>query len=486
MNVLKYRLIVPIVLFFYLLVSGYNIINPLPLTYDPAMHASIATHVIPENIIPSTWEPLADVSYTYPPLFHWIAYAFWSKVSFSLSGIGAYQVVLLMGLFLYALFPVSCYIFGSAFGKKEAILFSFFGAVQASLMEVFAAGEYPQLLSMALLPIFFYFFVKKEFPKAGLIAGLILLTHVFTALYLVSFVILYLLISRVTKYENIKLKDLTILFLVFAIVSVIWIPKYIQITDNAINHRWENTQWYYSAGFMGLEKFNDMFLSMYPGSRMGIIILFLSLVGMGYSYKRNPLLVYLFAFTALFTIFHIPGTQYKFPDMLAIAIPPIASMGVLRLSKKISKLRSLSKVLLIGFFSLFLIINPYTNSLNLKNCCVSEDIPDDTEIRAAEQLKSEPVSRILVDERYEAWFSLIAGKYPMDPRVSDLEVFTDNYKQMITDREKIIDKINNAEDPSNLLVKWDVTHVVTRKDLKSTEFSLVYEEDGIKVYKRSI
>ena len=46
MKIERYGLIVPIVLFFYLLVSGYKIISPLPLTYDPALHAEIVKYVI--------------------------------------------------------------------------------------------------------------------------------------------------------------------------------------------------------------------------------------------------------------------------------------------------------------------------------------------------------------------------------------------------------------------------------------------------------
>lgn len=476
----KYTYFVPIVLSIYLLVSGYKIINPLPLTYDPMLHSEIAKYVIPANFIPKTWEPLADIAYTYPPLFHWISYMF------SFSGIETYKIVVLLGLLLYAMFPVSFYFYGRAFGKKEAVIFSFFGAVQTSLTEVFAAGEYPQLLSMNLLVIVLYFLTKKNYKIAAVFSGFVVLSHTFTTLYTAVLIAVYYFLSNQKTNTRIKSKDVFIFLMIVFLVSLLWIPKYMQIADNAVNHRWENAIWYYKAGFIGLEKINGIFFSLISGARIGLIMLFLSAAGIACTYRRRPYQVWIFLFTVVFTIFQIPGAQYKFPDMLAVAVPPLAAFGAIEIMKKIKNTQNAAKILLSGFLASLLIMNPYANAVNLRNCCVSNDIPSNEQIKLAEWIKNNDSapSVLMADGDYEAWFALIAGKYPMNPRVSELEVFTDRYREMLSDRQKLIDEIGKGNYPADLLEKWGVNYIVTRYELKPAGFQLLRGENGTKLYKR--
>lgn len=480
MNTGKYALLIPVALFFYLLATGYKIINPLPLTYDPALHAEIAGYVIPEAAIPDTWKPLADVAYTYPPLFHWLAFLF------SLTGVETYRVVVLMGLFLYALFPVAFYLYGLAFGKKEAVMFSFFGAIQASLVEVFAAGEYPQLLSMNLLLIALYFLSKKSYGPAAIFSGLVALSHTFTALYMAALVAIYYLSGGRKANTRINTRHILTFLPIFLIVSSAWVPKYIQITDNAINHRWENTIWYYGAGLIDAEKINGIFFSLLPGSRIGLIMFLLSAAGLAYAYRRKACQSWIFLFTTAFVLFHIPGTQYKFLDMLAIAVPPVAASGVTWIIKKTGGMQSLAKILLAAFLSAFLLVNPYANATNLRNCCVSDDVPSGEKIKLAEWLKTidGAPSILIADGKYEAWFAVIAEKYPMNPRVSELEVFTNRYREMITDRQTLLDELGAGKDPKELLDKWDVNYIVTSNSLNVSGFRLAREENGAKLYKR--
>ncbi len=473
-----YGKVVPAVLFLYLLVSGLKIITPLPLTYDPALHAEIAAYIIPVSLFPSTWQPLADVGYTYPPLFHWTAFLF-----SSISEIAVYKVVMLLGLLLYALFPVVFYIYGRVFGRTEAVLFSIFGAVQASVMEVFAAGEYPQLLSMNLAVLALYFLAKRDMPKAGLLAGLTVLSHSFTSIYLFAIVSAYFLISRLTG-GKIKPRGVAAFFLIFAAVSSLWAQRYVQIAANALSSSWENTIWYYKSGFVGLEMVNDIFLGAMPGARTGAVLLALSLFGVIYSYKRKfyiPLFV--LVFTILFTLFHIPGTQYKFPDMLAIAVPPVAAFGVVYIATKTEKMRPYAKIIVAVSFAAILLSHPFVNADNMRNCCVSKDIPDSDETKAAEWLNANDASRsvVVMDSNAEAWFALIADKIPMNPRVSELESFTRSYRQRIADRNTAINSFGNN---IALLDKWGVRYVVTRKQL-GYGFEQVHEEGAVKLYKRS-
>ncbi len=473
MNAEKYGFAVPIALFFYLLLSGHNIVNPLPLTYDPALHGEISSYIIPEHFIPATWQPLSDVVYTYPPLFHWTSFLF------SASGIEIYTIVIVLGLLLYALFPVSFYLYGLSFGKKEAILFSLFGAVQASLIEVFAAGEYPQLLAMNLLLIVLYFLNKKNYANAAVFSGLVLLSHTFIFLYMAALLLFYYLIHN----KKIRIGDVVSFLLVVFFISLVWIPKYFNVIDNATKGSWENTIWYYQGGFVGLEKINSMFFSVMPGARMGVILLFLSCVGIACLHKRkNYFPAAIFLFTAIFTIFHIPGTQYKFPDMLSIATPPIAAIGLLSLLEK----KSFGKLAVLAALLLIIAVNPYINANNLRNCCVSKDIPNAEQVILAKWLRGYDIAHgtVAADGDYELWFSLIANKYPMNPRVSELEVFTDNYRLRLSDRLGILNQIKGGVSPDADLIKWNIAYLVTEELVNSTHFRLIREENATKLYKR--
>ncbi len=482
MNLTRYGIIVPVVLFLYLLVSGYRIVDPLPLTYDPALHSEIAAYVVSESLIPTTWAPLADVQFTYPPLFHWLARLL------SASGIEPYKVVVFLGLFLYALFPVTFYFYGKSFGKTEAVLFSFFGAVQASLMEVFAAGEYPQLLSMNLVIVTLYFVAVKKYLNAGVAAGLAVLSHSFTSVYLLAALAVYCAAETIRNGKRVCGKDVLFFMVSVLAVSAVWVPSYMRIVDNAVNHRWENTIWYYQPGFVGLDKVNDIFFSLMPGARVGILMLALSFVGAVFHRNSRAMLPNcVFLFTVIFTLFHIPGTQYKFPDMLAIAIPPLAAFGVVVSLKTVRGLQPLAKVAVFLPLIVVLVSHPYTNAVNLKNCCVSDDIPDDSLIKAAVWLRSNDSSGSVLfsDGKHEAWTAIIAGKYPMNPRVSELEVFTDKYRRVLADRKTVIAEVENGADPSGLLAEWNVNYVVTKRNVTMEKYRMVWQENGVNLFKRS-
>ncbi|MBI3412622.1 MAG: hypothetical protein HY051_00890 [Candidatus Aenigmarchaeota archaeon] len=475
----KYAFLAPAILFVYLFVSGLKIVNPLPLTYDAALHSEIAAYVVPNELIPSTWEPLADIGYTYPPLFHWIAFLF------SFTGVETYKIVVLMGLFLYSMFPVAFYIYGSVFGRREAVLFSFFGAVQASLTEVFAAGEYPQLLSMALMPIVFYFVEKRDYLKSGMISGLVFLAHSFSGIYLVSMIFICFLFNFKEK-KRIRAGQMAVFFAAVLVASSVWTPKYLQIINNAADQKWENTIWYYKAGFAGLDRINDIFFSFMPGARMGLTFLLLSMIGVAHARKTKlNLQLLVFLFTVIFTIFHIPGTQYKFHDMLAVATPPIAAFGAIRLSVETKKMNQTARGILACVIAALLILNPYVNATNLRNCCVSKDTPDAAQFKLAEWLKNND-SRpglVIADGDYEIWFALVSGKYPVNPRISELEVFTNEYRQRLEDRKILAGLVAEGLDPSAVASKLGVHYLVTEKSVNSANFIVIREENGTKLYK---
>ncbi len=469
-------------LFIYLFSSAYLSQNPLPPTYDPALHAEIAGPIISSQAYPTTWEPLAKNPYTYPPLFHWVSFLI------SQSGLEIFRVVIFLGIFLYAIFPISTYIFVSAVDKKFALLSAVSAALISNWIEVFAAGEYPQMLAMNLSLLFLYFLFKKKFLPAGIVLGLTFLSHPFVPIFLTGFLLIQFFINLKNSSKN--RKDVLINFSKLAftalIFSSLWIPKYFEIVDNAISQRWENVQHYQQAGFIGFESVRSIFFDANVHTRFGLAFSLLSFLGLLILlWKKEFFITSLFLFTLLFTVFHIPGTQLKFLDMLSIPIPALTAVGIFNIGKI---LRSINPAILIIFLFLvfmFYIPNPYTKNFSVQNCCKQHTFSVET-IEAANWLRNndENYSRIVFVSKVEdeIWFSVVSKKLALDPHITALEALTEDAKQQVEDRAKVVQGMRQNENVDEVLEKYSVKYIVSKENLAN--YSQIFSNKEIRIYTR--
>jgi hypothetical protein len=465
-------------LFFYLIFSGLKAITPLPITFDSAMHALIVEPIISSQLYPLTWEPLVKTPYTYPPFFHWLCFIFTNF------GIKAIQAVNFFGIFLYALFPLLVYKLGLLWNKRIAILSAFISVGITSWSYVFAVAEYPQILAMDLSILFLYFFLKKDFLKAGFFLGLATLSHAFIPVYFLFFLLFYSIFSFLREKNKRIALDTLKLFLIFLLVTSIWLYQYFTIIKNAISGEWRNIRWYYKFGFKNFEEIKNFFLNFNFETRVHPILFFLSLFGSILMIRKKEFFIpFLLLYTIFFSVFHIPGTQYKFQDMLALPSPiPIAfCLDYFLSSKKLKKVSLIATV----FIIVLNLPNPWLYLEHTKKCCTQAEVPDEKGVKVANWLANYDYnySRILVAKPYEVWFSVLSHKYPMDVMLTDIEAYSKEAKEMVEDRQEIIKKIEAKEDFSSLLKKYEIKYLVVEN--VSLNYQEIFSFEGLKIYKIS-
>jgi hypothetical protein len=491
----RYRhayLAVPFALSAYLVLLGYFAATPVTVSYDPAMHAEIVDPVIRSQIYPLSWSPLADTGYTYPPLFHWMAFLV------SLLGIEPIVAVVFLGVILYAVFPLCLYLLGSFWSRKIGLLTAISGAVLANWSFVFLAGEYPQLLAMDLSAVFVYYYLRRDYVKSGVLLGLAFLSHPFVPVYLTLFVLLHSfaeLARKDMKFFKTSLKCLAVAM----VVASVWLPQYAMIVQNATTNQWRNVRWYYQPGFVGFDEV-ESFFGPATLARINTFVFLFSLAGagvvaMGFRKRKNsgqpaPAAMFamfaLFAFTLVFSLFHVPGTQYKFPDMLSLAVPPLFALGLFYTIGKSRGLRGARTGILIVAACLLAYL-AYSNGTIDINAYMSRQssVSTDQAREAAHWLKAfDPeYSRIMKTGDDEMWFSVLSHKYAMDPMITDLEVLTENTKSQMNDRLAIEEKIKKAEPVSQLAEKYGIRYVITEGIANNvSEGRLIYEKNGIRIF----
>lgn len=476
----KIPVIILAFLFFYLLFIGVKASSPTSITFDPAMHALIVDPVISSQIYPLTWLPLVNTPYTYPPLFHWFCFVF------TLGKIKAIEVVNFLGVFSYAIFPVLAYKLGSLWDKKVAILSALVSVGITTFSYVFAAGEYPQVLAMNLSLIFLYFFLKGDFIKAGIFLGLASLSHSFIPVYFLFSLSFYFIFDFLRTKNKKTIFNAVKLILFFILTCSIWLYQYFQIIMNAATGKWMNVRWYYKPGFKPIEEVKSYFFNFSFETRIHPTFFLLSLFGSVLMLKRKEFFIpFLFFYTIFFSVYHIPGTQYKFQDMLVLpAIIPI-SLGldfILSFFKKSKKIIGICTVLILILLNL---PNPWLYVEHTKKCCTQEAVLDEKGMKVAEWLANYDYnySRILVVKPYEVWFSVISHKYPMDVMLTDIEAYSEEAKEMVKDRNIIVQKIETKEDFSYLLKKYGIKYLVVENI--TLEYEEIFNVNSLKIYKVS-
>ncbi len=465
----------------YLAFLGYYVATPLPITYDPAMHSEIADPIIATQLYPGTWEPLADTGFSYPPLLHWTAFLI------SLAGIEPIVAVIFLGVLLYAIFPVLLYRVGSIWDRKIGILAALIGSLTPNWSFVFIAGEYPQLLGMDLALVFLYFYLKKEPFRAGLSLGFCALSHPFVPVYLVLFMIGHSVINLFRRDSGTLITAVRI-FSIALLVASIWLPKYAAIVHNSTTHQWRNVRWYYEPGFVGFDEVNSFFGNFGAGGRFNPVVTlfaFAAIPLMGFRKRKEFALLLLFLFTLAFSLYHIPSTQYKFPDTLSLILPILSSMGIVYFVGKLNR-KYLAKTVAVFFIILFVYMG-YTTAIHDMGSkgYVQKAVTTPEAYEAARWLRDYDYeySRTIKTGEDGVWFSVSSHKYAMDPQITDLEVLTEKTLEQMGDRDKIIERIEKEEPINDLINKHEIKYVVT-EDVKTIHSggNLIYDQDNIRIY----
>ncbi|MBI2580903.1 hypothetical protein HYV85_03780 [Candidatus Woesearchaeota archaeon] len=464
-------------LFLALLLQLFVVVYGFGFAEDAYIHAEIVKVVANNFFHPTSYEPLASVKLTYPPFFHYL-----SMIPF----LFVHDFVLavnIMGSLAALAFPLVMFLAGSVFGSRVAAFSALFSVIIATFAHVSFFGEFPEVLAMDLLPLFFYFYMRKRYYVSGISLGLTFLSHSFVGPF-AYFTAAFLLAIDFVKKNFSAFK----LLLPAAFLSFLWLPQYLLIVVNAAFGRWHNTI-NYSAypGFVPLA-----ILSEYV-NKLNQPLLLLSLIGIFLSFKEvfkaviekrfstpSPYLAlaFLFLTTSAFTIYHFPPFQLKMLDLFTIPVVLGAAVAVDRALlilplHKHSFLAAASVVLAV-FVVISFIFGPFKAMSDYKE---GKQYHLPGEVRQASDFLKDydsGESRLVVVDEYRKYgkseliVSRLSGKLPLEAAISDLEHYSPEYQQRLADRQKVIEAFKSEgtstafTDVMRLLQKHGVRYVFAR------------------------
>src|SRR3989344_3811411 len=123
-----------IVLSVFLTILGVYSQFPTTITPDTAMHAEIVEAIGHQGFI-TTWEPYTENRYTYPPLFHYIAF---------LLPLEPIDAVRALGIVLWIVLPIVMYFVASTYDRKAGLIAAVLIGLVPVFSNVFIYGEFPK------------------------------------------------------------------------------------------------------------------------------------------------------------------------------------------------------------------------------------------------------------------------------------------------------------------------------------------------------
>jgi len=425
---------------------------------DAAIHAEISSLILHNGPFITSYQPVSNTLLTYPPLFHYLAALLGLFLPIILS-------VRILGAIAFALIPVSAY-FASKTLTKKPIIPAIASVAMANLSYILVFAAFPQLMALNLYLWFLYFFFKDKKILAGVFAGLTILTHPFTGFFTMFTLLVFLIV-----YKKSSLKTILPAFA----ISLFWAKQYLLILLNMFSNSWNNSRWVAAQGFH-FEPLQSLLNVVF--FRLNIIVFILAMAGFvlflnssKIEHKKRVVFSFVFALPLIFTIYHVGVAQYKFLDILSV--PLILFCGTIFSIKnqKISFFVKKWKKPLIGLGIIIIVSSLYLPITNVHNFVYDKEKKysafDQKYLDAALWLgqNRKDFSRVvLLDEssiekppksfNSELVFSQLANKYPLDGTISDLEKYSEEYRQQLEDRKLII------QGDYALLEKYDVKYLV--------------------------
>lgn len=416
---------------------------PTTITPDAAMHAEIVVAIQEQGWI-TAWMPYAQNEYTYPPLFHYIA------VLLPLEPIDSVRV---LGILIWLTLPVALYGVVATYRRDIAFVAAALVGLVPSFSNVFIYGEFPQVMAMVLLLWEWRLARRGRMAWAGFVAGLIVLTHVFFALVGLLFFCYYWCRRSNSTRELRTNPDWR--SLVGLVVMLPWLPAYGTIVQNALSGGWENVR--YNAtqpvfGFWPMQVSADWLVGI-----EGLTPVLLPLAIIGFWKVKDVFLRGVFVFALAFTLFHIPFTQLKILDFLAVPVVMLAAIALMELQMKRAG-RNAIIVAIVVCLAAVQGLHFWNTQVNWLNPDIAPT-PDLTD--AAEWLVEYDPSFVRVyAHQASAWVGILAHKLPLDPDITHLERFSDEYKAQLGVQKVIKDMLVRGGDVRSLLQKNDVRYLI--------------------------
>jgi hypothetical protein len=180
----------------------------------------------------------------------------------------------------------------------------------------------------------------------------------------------------------------------------------------------------------------------------------------------------------VFSIYHIPYTQLKVFDTLAIPSIFLSSAGIVEISKQTKKYGIAVLIIFIATMSCFQVYHfVYAKNMWFDSSIAPEPALLNTMLWLGEHDRSE--AKIYVDSA-SAWAGALSGKIPLEPEITYLESFSESYVKQIKLNKRIKESLSDNGDVTNLARGAGIKYIITKqttnlKELKSFSGWFVYE-----------
>ena len=198
--------------------------NPYPPSSDVGLHGSIINLILDEGELPN-WNPyhMGGEQLATPPGFH-----FFVSVLILFTGMPIVSAQLITATFFSSIIVFPAYLISKRIwrNKNAGLLAAFFASISALSIEMISWGGYTNILSLSLIIIIFYLFLRnvdkpsyRHLLMGTLLFGALIVTHTFSLSVVFPILVVYLVLLLIGKLR--KLREMRILnMLRFFAVSV--------------------------------------------------------------------------------------------------------------------------------------------------------------------------------------------------------------------------------------------------------------------------
>ncbi len=214
------RKIILLIFVLALLLRGYPLFIGSMTGPDPWFHARMAEMVVEGQAVP-TYDELSMQGrfYSYAPLYHT------TIATFSIaSSIDVLSLTPILPLIYGAMAVFLVFAFAKRFFKSDSI--ALFAALAIAIMPLHlmrsASYARPDTLALLLVPTVIFLIYINRFKLAGLLTVALALLHPLSALYLFLFLIVWMVIARISRTEF-KFRNTVLLILIGTLVWLLWL-----------------------------------------------------------------------------------------------------------------------------------------------------------------------------------------------------------------------------------------------------------------------
>jgi 4-amino-4-deoxy-L-arabinose transferase-like glycosyltransferase len=209
--------------------------NEYPPSSDIGLHGSIINLILDQGELPS-WNPyhMGGESLATPPGFH-----FFVSILILLTGMPLLFAQLITAAFFSAFIVFPAYLISRRVWRNPnaGLIAAFFAAVSALSIEMISWGGYTNIVSLALIAVIFYLFLRDtdqpsrlHLLMGTLLFGSLILTHTFTLFIFFPILILYfvlLLIGKLRRLGEMKILSPLRFFAVSVALGILAVSPWI-------------------------------------------------------------------------------------------------------------------------------------------------------------------------------------------------------------------------------------------------------------------